>query len=100
MKQLNALPDYMIVRPIVGETTSPSGIVIASGANAKREAMRGAVLAVGPGRVADDGYTIHPMIVSVGDEVLFDNNRAQAFSHDNEVLQLMRQDCVFARVSD
>lgn len=93
--KLQALHDYVIVRPAGGETQSAGGIVLPAQNGDKRSAIRGEVLAIGPGKLLEKGTTM-AMVVRVGDKVLYDNTRAQAFSVHNEVLYLMHQDAVFA----
>ena len=94
--KLKALHDYVIVRPAGGETQSAGGIVLPAQNGDKRSAIRGEVLAVGPGKYSEAGEGLMPMTVGVGTKVLYDNTRAQAFSVHNEVLYLMHQDAVFA----
>lgn len=62
------LGDRVLVRPMPPETMTASGIIIPDTAKEKPE--QGTVVAVGPGKVADDGTRI-PLSVKVGDTVLF-----------------------------
>ena len=66
---IQPLDDRVVVEGIEEDTTTASGIVIPDTAS-KEKPQKGKVLAVGPGRMADDGKRI-PMDVKVGDTVLF-----------------------------
>jgi len=65
---LKPLADRVIVEPIEREETTPSGIVLPE--TAKEKPQEGRVLAVGPGRMNDDGKR-WPLDVKEGDKVLF-----------------------------
>lgn len=67
---MNLIPlrDRVLVKPFKPEEVSSGGIIIPD--TAKEKPVQGEVLAVGNGRIADDGNQI-PMTVSVGDNVLF-----------------------------
>ncbi len=70
MSQLKYQPlgDRVIVEPQSPETTTKSGIVLPDTAQEKPQS--GAVLAVGPGKYAEDGKLI-PMNVKLGDVVIY-----------------------------
>lgn len=65
---LTPLEDKIIVKQAEAETQTASGLYIPD--NAKEKPQQGEVLAVGPGRHADDGSLI-PVGVKVGDKVLY-----------------------------
>ncbi len=65
---LKPLADRVIVEPIEEQETTPGGIVLPE--TAKEKPQKGVVLAVGKGRLLDDG-TYSPMEVKVNDQVLF-----------------------------
>ncbi len=65
---IKPLEDRIVVQAIEAETTTASGIVIPD--TAKEKPQEGTVLAVGPGRVDDNGKRI-PIDVKVGDTVLY-----------------------------
>lgn len=66
--QLRPLGDRVVVRPTEQEEVTASGIVLPD--TAKEKPQRGEVIAVGPGRIADDGSRL-PMDVKDGEQVLF-----------------------------
>jgi len=65
---LKPLADRVVVEPIQQEETTASGIVLPE--TAKEKPQEGRVLAVGPGRMDDDGKR-WPLDVREGDKVLF-----------------------------
>ncbi|HEY0631027.1 MAG TPA: co-chaperone GroES, partial [Thermoleophilaceae bacterium] len=65
--KLKPLGDRLIVKAVEEEEMTASGIVLPD--TAKEKPQRGKVLAVGDGKVSDDGKRV-PIDVSDGDEVL------------------------------
>jgi len=65
---IKPLEDRIVVQANEAETTTASGIVIPD--TAKEKPQEGTVLAVGPGRVDDNGNRV-PVDVQVGDTVLY-----------------------------
>ncbi|MBC7264673.1 MAG: co-chaperone GroES [Chloroflexi bacterium] len=66
--KLKPLADRVVVEPLEKEETTASGIVLPE--TAKEKPQEGVVLAVGPGRLLDNGERA-PMEVKVKDKVLF-----------------------------
>jgi len=66
--KIKPLGDKLVVKPINAEQKLPSGIVIPD--TAKEKPQQGEVLAVGSGRVLDNGTRV-PMEIQVGDKVLY-----------------------------
>lgn len=65
---IKPLEDRIVVKPVDGEQTTASGLVIPD--TAKEKPQEGIVLAIGPGRVDDNGNRI-PLDVAVGDKVIY-----------------------------
>lgn len=65
---IKPLFDYVLVKPLQEEQTTPSGIVLPD--TAKEKPQVGEVMAVGPGAMNDEGKTL-PMHVKVGQKVLY-----------------------------
>jgi chaperonin GroES len=65
---IKPLEDRIVVQANEAETTTASGIVIPD--TAKEKPQEGTVIAVGPGRVDDNGNRV-PVDVKVGDTVLY-----------------------------
>jgi chaperonin GroES len=85
-KKLRPLGDRVVVRPSLREETTKSGIVIPD--TVKEKPQEGSVLAVGPGRVLDDGrreqMDLHP-----GDTVLYVKYAGTEFKLDGEDLLII-----------
>jgi chaperonin GroES len=94
--ELKPLHDRVVVRALDQETRSPGGIVIPD--NAKEKPTTGEVLAVGPGRVTDDGVTI-PVTVTVGDRVLFGQYAGQKVKVDGQEIAILREEDVLAVIA-
>ena len=65
---IKPLEDRVLVQPLEAEQTTASGLVIPD--TAKEKPQEGKVLAVGPGRVDDNGNRV-PVDVAVGDVVIY-----------------------------
>ncbi|MGC5627324.1 co-chaperone GroES [Georgenia sp. Z1344] len=65
---IKPLEDRVVVQTLEAEQTTASGLVIPD--TAKEKPQEGTVVAVGPGRVDDNGQRV-PMDVAVGDVVLY-----------------------------
>ncbi|HEY4003470.1 MAG TPA: co-chaperone GroES [Candidatus Xenobia bacterium] len=65
---LQPLGDRVVVKPLAQEETTRGGIILPD--TAKEKPTKGEVIAVGPGRVTDEGKKI-PMHVKAGDKVLY-----------------------------
>jgi len=89
--KIRPLHDRIVVQRVDEQRTSPGGIVIPDSATEKP--IRGKVLAVGKGKVLDNGET-RPVDIKVGDEVLFGKYGGTEIKIDGEDLLVMREDDV------
>jgi chaperonin GroES len=87
--KVRPLQDRVIVRRMEEERKTASGIVIPDAATEKPD--QGEIIAVGNGKVSDDGKLI-PMSVKKGDKVLFGKYAGQAFKMDGQEYMTMRED--------
>jgi chaperonin GroES len=87
--KIRPLHDRVIVKRLEEVRTTASGIVIPDAATEKPD--QGEVVAVGNGKIGDDGK-VRPMNVKVGDKVLFGKYSGQAFKMDGVELLQMRED--------
>ena len=78
---IKPLEDRIVVQTNEAETTTASGIVIPD--TAKEKPQEGTVLAVGPGRVDDNGNRV-PLDVSEGDTVLYSKYGGTEVRHQGE----------------
>ena len=91
--KIRPLHDRVVIRRKEEERLSPGGIVIPD--TAREKPVRGEVLAVGNGKILEDGRTI-PLDVKVGDEVLFGKYSGNEIKVDGEELVVMREDDIMA----
>ena len=66
---IKPLEDRIVVKALDAEQTTASGLVIPD--TAKEKPQEGEVIAVGPGRLNEDGDERIPMDISVGDKVIY-----------------------------
>ena len=92
---LRPLQDRVIIKRLDNERTTASGIVIPESAAEKPD--QGEVVAVGPGKKADNG-TLIALEVKVGDKVLFGKYAGQAVKVDGEELLVINEDDILAVV--
>ncbi len=65
---IKPLFDYVLIKPLEGETKTPSGIVLPD--TAKEKPQVGEIMAVGQGGITDEGK-ISPILVKKGQKVLY-----------------------------
>jgi chaperonin GroES len=92
---LRPLHDRVIVERLEQEKTTASGIVLPEAAAEKPD--QGKVLAVGNGKILEDGK-VRPLDVKVGDTVLFGKYSGQAVKVDGKEVLVMREDDIMAIV--
>lgn len=90
---LRPLHDRVIVKRVEEERTTPGGIVIPDSATEKP--IRGEVLAVGNGKILEDGSK-RELDVKVGDKVLFGKYSGTEVKVEDEELLVMREDDIMA----
>ena len=95
--KMRPLHDRLIVRREEEERTSAGGIVIPDTASEKPE--QGTVLAVGKGKMLDDG-TQRPLHVKVGDRVLFGKYSGTDVKLGSDDYLVMREDDVMAVIEN
>ncbi|MBU1207543.1 MAG: co-chaperone GroES [Proteobacteria bacterium] len=87
--KIRPLQDRVIVKRVEEEDKTKGGIIIPD--SAKEKPMEGKVIAVGKGKVLEDGK-IHPLDVKVGDRVLFGKYSGTEVKIDEEEHLIMRED--------
>lgn len=90
---IRPLHDRVIVKRMEEEKTTASGLIIPD--SAKEKPSKGEVLAIGKGKVNDNGKTI-PLDVKVGDKVLFGQYAGNEIKVEDETLLIMREDDITA----
>ncbi len=94
-EKLRPLADRLVVELIEQEDVTPSGLFIPD--TAKEKPQQGTVIAVGPGRLDEDGQRIS-MDVSVGDTVLFAKYAGTDFKLNGQKLLILKESDVLAIV--
>ena len=92
---LKPLNDRVIVTRAEEETKTAGGIVIPD--SAKEKPARGTVVAVGPGKLNDDGHR-SPLEVKVGDEILYGKYAGTEVAYGGQDYLIMREDDILAIV--
>ncbi len=91
---LQPLADRVIVQPIEKEEVTRGGIILPD--TAKEKPQEGKVLAVGPGRLSEDGKRI-AMDVAVGDVVIYTRYGGTEIKVDGEELIILRESDILAK---
>ena len=92
---IKPLEDRIVIRQVDREEQTASGLYIPDAA--KEKPQEGEVLAVGPGRVDDNGNRV-PVDVKVGDHVIFSRFGGTEVKYDGEELQILSARDVLAIV--
>lgn len=93
--KIRPLHDRVIVKRVEEEKKTASGIVIPDSAAEKPD--QGEVLAVGAGKILDDGK-VRPIALKVGDRVLFGKYSGQTVKVDGDELLVMREEDIMGVV--
>ena len=95
--KLQPMGDRLVVKPMQSEEKTKSGIYLPD--TAKEKPQEGKVIAVGPGRMTEDGKTRVTMDVEVGDIVLYTKYGGSEIKIDGEELIIMRESDILAKKS-
>ena len=93
---IKPLEDRILIQPLEAETTTASGLYIPD--TAKEKPQEGKVVAVGPGRVDDNGKRI-PLDVAEGDVVIFSKYGGTEVKYDGQEYLLLNARDILAVVS-
>jgi chaperonin GroES len=91
--KIRPLHDRVIVKRLELERTSPGGIVIPD--SAAEKPMQGKVVAVGKGKILEDG-SVRPLDLKIGDKILFGKYSGTEVKMDGDDLVVMREEDVMA----
>ncbi len=92
---LRPLEDRVVVEPVEAEEITAGGIVLPD--TAKEKPQRGTVLAVGPGKLLDNGER-GTLSVVVGDEVIYGKYAGTDIEVDGRDVKILRESDVLAKV--
>ena len=96
MAKIEPLGDRVVIKPTPKEEVSKGGIVLPD--TAKEKPQEGKIIAVGPGRLTEDGKRI-AMEVKKGDKVIYSKYAGTEFKLDDEDLVIMREGDILAKKS-
>ena len=88
MAKIEPLGDRVVIKPPPKEEVSKGGIVLPD--TAQEKPQEGKIIAVGPGRLTEDGKRI-AMEVKKGDKVIYSKYAGTEFKLDDEDLVIMRE---------
>jgi chaperonin GroES len=92
--KMQPMADRVLVKPIEKEEMTKSGIYLPD--TAKEKPQEGKVLAVGPGKMTDDGKRI-AMDIKVGDTVIYAKYGGTEIKVDDEELMILRESDILAK---
>ena len=93
---IKPLEDRIVVKTVEAEQTTASGLVIPDSAQEKPQ--EGEVLAIGPGRIDDNGNRV-PLDVAVGDRVIYSKYGGTEVKYDGEDLLILSARDILAVVT-
>lgn len=96
MAKIEPLGDRVVIKPTPQEDVSKGGIVLPD--TAKEKPQEGKIIAVGPGRLTEEGTRI-AMEVKKGDKVIYSKYAGTEFKIDDEELVIMREGDILAKKS-
>jgi chaperonin GroES len=96
MSKLVPLGDRVVIKPSPKEEVSRGGIVLPD--TVKEKPVDGEIIAVGPGKLTDEGKRL-PMDVKVGDIVVYSKYAGTEFKDRDEELVIMRESDILAKKS-
>jgi chaperonin GroES len=93
--RVRPLDDRVVVEPLEAEEKTAGGILLPD--TAKQKPQRGRVLAVGPGKLLDDGQRAK-VAVAKGDEVLYGRYAGTDIEVDRKEIKILRENDILAKV--
>ena len=96
MAKIQPLGDRVVIKPTPKEEVSKGGIVLPD--TAKEKPQEGKIIAVGPGRLTEEGKRV-AMDVKKGDKVIYSKYAGTEFKLDNDELIIMREGDILAKMS-
>ncbi|MFA5362037.1 MAG: co-chaperone GroES [Candidatus Omnitrophota bacterium] len=94
--KIQPLGDRVVVKPLAAEGKTKGGIVLPD--TAKEKPQEGEIVAVGKGKVLDNG-SVHALEVKVGDKVLYGKYSGNEITtKDGDELLIMREEDILAIV--
>jgi chaperonin GroES len=95
--KVTPLGDRVLVKPLEAEEKTRGGIILPD--TAKEKPQEGKVVAVGKGRVSDEGK-LQPLEVKAGDKVLYGKYSGTEIKVDGEDHLIVREEDILAIIKD
>src|SRR5512136_2127137 len=92
--KLQPLADRLVVKPMQKEEVTKGGIILPD--TAKEKPQEGEIVAVGPGRITDDGKRI-AMDLKVGDRVIYSKYGGSEIKIDDVEYIILRESDILAK---
>ena len=92
---LKPLDDRVVVQPLEAEEKTSGGILLPD--TAKQKPQQGKVVAVGPGKLNDDGHRT-TLAVKVGDTVLYGKYSGSDVEVNGKELKILRESDILAKL--
>ena len=94
--KIRPLDDRVVVKPLDAEEKTPGGIVLPD--TAKEKPQTGEILAVGPGKLMDNGDRAAPA-VRVGDHVIYGKYSGTEIKVDGEEVKILRESDILGKLA-
>ncbi len=94
-QQLQPLGDRVLVKPSEREEQTKSGLVLPD--TAQERPQEGSIIAVGPGRMTEDGKRV-PLDLKAGDKVVYSKFAGTEYSNDGEDYLILTERDILAKV--
>lgn len=95
VQQLQPLGDRVLVKPSEREEQTKSGLVLPD--TAQERPQEGSIIAVGPGRMTDEGKRV-PLDLKAGDKVVYSKFAGTEYSNDGEDYLILTERDILAKV--
>ncbi|MFH1485247.1 MAG: co-chaperone GroES [Chloroflexota bacterium] len=95
-RKLKPLGDRLVVKPISKEEVTKGGIVLPD--TVKEKPQEGEVIAVGPGKLSEDGKRLD-MEVKAGDRVICAKYAGTEWKEDDQEYLILRESDILAKLS-
>ena len=89
------LADRVVIKPITREEVTKGGIVLPD--TVREKPQEGEVVAVGPGKLSDDGTKRIPLDVKVGDKVIYAKYAGTEWKYEDEEYLILRESDIQAK---
>lgn len=93
---IKPIVDRVVVEPDPIEEKTAAGLYIPE--SAKEKPRKGTILAVGPGRYAEQTGVLIPSVYKAGDGIIYAKNSGTEITHDGKNYLIMRESDIFATI--